>query len=465
MINSPHSFAYKALLELQSNAVGAVLIADDPMYDAVRMAWNLAVDQHPAVIVVATGVDDVISAVNFAKEAHLSIAVQSTGHGVILPANDCLLIITSKMNKVEIDVQEQTAYVTAGTQWSKVLELAQMDGLAPLLGSAPHVGVIGYTLGGGMGWLARQYGLALDSVIEFDLVTPDGQFVVASESENSDLFWGLRGGGGNFGVVTAIKIKLYPVTTVYGGNLYYPVSQAKEVYQRYREWIKTAPTELTSAVTLMNYPPIPALPPILSGQSYVQIRGCFCGTVEDGESLMAYWRDWQTPVIDDFKVMPFSQVGKISNDPVDPIPGLSSGAWLADLSDEAIDLIIEAVVPNGKPPVLVFLEVRHAGGAIEFAKSGSTAYSHRHESLSMQMIAVTPDQDIRRMAEAYISAFKARLAPHLTGNVYMNFLEGEEARQSARKAFNQLSHEKLQALKAKIDPENRFNHSINIAKS
>jgi len=462
MNNKLHVVGYDDLLDLQSNVVGAVLSKDDPMYDAVRLAWNLAVDQHPMVIVVATQVSDILFAVRFANDIGLSVAVQSTGHGVILPANDCLLIITSKMNTVTIDADSQTAWVGCGAQWSKVLEFAQMDGLAPLLGSAPHVGVVGYTLGGGMGWLARHYGLAIDSVLAFEVVTPDGQLIYVSNVENEDIFWGLRGGGGNFGIVTAMNIQLYPVTTVYGGNLYYPIADAKAVIARYREWIKTAPTELTSAFTLMNYPPIPEMPDFLRGQSYIQVRGCYCGDVEDGMALLAFWREWRTPVVDDFKEMSFSEVGKISNDPVDPLPGLSSGAWLADLSDETIDIITNAVVPQDAPPVLTFLEVRHAGGNIIGNQVDTTAYSHRHETLSMQMIAVTPDSDSRRHAESYIADVKHELGHHLTGNVYMNFLEGEEARQSARKAFNTLSYEKLQSLKAKIDPNNQFRHSFDI---
>ena len=202
-----------------------VIVPGDEHYDAARQGWNLAVDQYPAMIVEARTAEDVAEALRFAQSQGLDVAVTATGHGVIRKADHSLLIDTSKMAAVEVDAAARTAWVGAGTKWGAVLEAAQAAGLAPLLGSSPDVGAIGYTLGGGMGWLVRKYGLSADSVNYFEVVTVNGERVRASATENADLFWGLRGGGGNFGVVTGMEIRLYPVTTVYGGNLFYPVSQ------------------------------------------------------------------------------------------------------------------------------------------------------------------------------------------------------------------------------------------------
>ena len=325
-------------------------------------------------------------------------------------------------------------------------------GLAPLLGSSPDVGAVGYTLGGGMGWLARKYGLSTDSVNYFELVTADGRRVRASAQENPDLFWGLRGGGGNFGVVTGMEIRLYPVRMVYGGNLFYPISLAKEVYAHYRSWIAGAPDELTSSVVLMNFHPVPAVPEFLRGQSFVLVRGVYSGPVEKGQELLQYWRSWQPPLVDTFKVMPFSEVAAISNDPLDPMPSLSSGAWLKDLDDETVETLIRFVVPQGQPPMLVFAEVRHAGGAISKVDPQSAAYGNRDALYSLQVVAAAPTPEIHTAVKNYVAQMKNALGIHLHGGVYLNFVEGAEAEKSAKKGYSAEALERLQRLKEKYDP-------------
>lgn len=448
--------------ELQAHIQGNVLTPEDPQYNEARKAWNLTVDQHPAVIVVARSVHDVVEAVQFARSAGLDIAVQSTGHGVVRPADNSLLIITSQLTRIRVDAKTQTAWVEAGAKWGMVLEKTQAVGLAPLLGSSPDVGVVGYTLGGGMGWLARKYGLATDSVRYFEVVTAEGELIHASQDQNPDLFWGLRGGGGNFGVITGMEIQLYPVTTVYGGNLFYPANQAKAVISRYREWIQSAPDELTSSFVIMNFPPIPAIPEPLRGQSFVMIRGCYAGPVEQGEALLKFWRDWQAPVIDDFKAMPFSAVATISNDPVNPSAGKTTGLWLRDLSDETIDTLIQyGVSVNGSSP-LVVTEVRHAGGAISEVSPEDSAYGNRDAKHIMELIAITPTPEAQQATGQYMDQVKHALGKHLTGGVYLNFMGGEDALMRTRDGYTVESYRRLQMLKAKYDPENRFSHSFNL---
>ena len=207
--------AAEKLEKLQSQIEGPVLLPWSTGYDEARKAWNLSVEQHPEIIIVAKSAADIVAAVRFAREAELGIAIQATGHGVGVAADEnSMLIITAEMTKVYVDMEFQTAWVEAGTKWGKVLELAQEVGLAPLLGSSPDVGAVGYTLGGGFGWLGRKYGLSADNVLYFEVVTAEGKLVKASADENSDLFWGLRGGGGGFGVVTGMEIQLYPVTSI-----------------------------------------------------------------------------------------------------------------------------------------------------------------------------------------------------------------------------------------------------------
>jgi hypothetical protein len=446
----------------RENITGQVLLPGSGEYDRYRMAWNLTVDQHPAVIVVAENAADIQHAVQFANSQNLAISVQSTGHGVARPADGSLLIITSHLQELKIDPEAQTAWLGAGLKWGTVLPKAQELGLAPLLGSSPDVGVVGYTLGGGMGWLARKYGLAADSALAFDLVTPDGALRRASATEHPDLFWGLRGGGGNFGVITAMEIKLYPVSTVYGGNLFYPPSLAREVARRYRAWIAEAPEELTSSYVLMNMPDIPDLPDFLRGKSFVIVRGCYTGPVEQGEALLQPWRDWQAPLMDDFKAMPFTQVATISNDPEGPVPGLSSGAWLNTLSDDAVELLIRYGQPESGRSLFTVTEVRHAGGAIKQGSEQDSACGNRHAEHILQVIGMTPTTEAQHAFHDYVARFKQDLTPHLTGGVYLNFLDGDEARARTQDGYSPEAYQRLRSVKGKYDPENRFSHSFDI---
>lgn len=449
-------------IELPAQLQGKVLTSEDAAYQEERLAWNRCVDQYPTFIVLAQSAADVAAAVVFARENQLDVAVQSTGHGNIRPADNCLLIRTSGMNGVAIDAKAQTAWVEAGVTWGTVLARAQAVGLAPLLGSAPHVGAIGYTLGGGMGWLARKYGLSADNVKRFELVTAVGELIQVSATEYPDLFWGLRGGGGTLGIVTGMEIQLYPVTTVYGGNLYYPAPMAKAVFAHYRRWLESAPDELTSSVALMNFPPIPEMPDFLRGQSFVIVRGCYCGSIADGERLLAHWREWQAPLLDDFKAMPFSEVATISNDPVDPMPGLSSGAWLHNLTDEAVETLIRYIFVKDGPPPFILAEVRHAGGAMSRVQAQANAYGNRQAQHLLQVVGVTPTPEAHSALRQTIARMKRELQGALTGGVYMNFLEGVESQQRVRDGLTDQGYERMASLKAAYDPDNRFSYAFQI---
>ncbi|MDX1435661.1 MAG: FAD-binding oxidoreductase [Anaerolineales bacterium] len=442
---------------LQKRISGQVIEPGDPSYDQARSAWNLSVDQKPALIVIPENVADLIVAVEHATDAGIGVAVQATGHGVSQPADGRMLILTRAMKEVRINPVDRTAWIEAGARWGEVLEKSQRFGLAPLLGSSPDVGAIGYTLGGGMGWLARKFGLAVDSVRRFELVAATGDFIQASPSENPDLFWGLRGGGGGLGIVTRMEVDLYPVSRVYGGNLFYPASIAGQVYRRYREWIETVPDELTSSIVLMNYPPTPELPEPLRGQSFIIVRGCFCGPIlNDGVKLLQYWRDWQAPLMDEFKPMPFSDVAAISNDPPDPVPGRSTSAWLSGFHDEAIEALIDYGFPGPGGPPLAVTEVRHAGGAIARVDPETTAYSLRQARHLLQLIGITPTPDLSDQLVQYTTALLEALEPHLDRGVYMNFLEGEESRRRVREGFSTEAYNRLAELKARYDPDRRL---------
>lgn len=449
---------------LQANIQGQVITPDDPRYEEARLAWNRTVQQRPALIVTAASAADVAEAVKFARAEGLGVAVQSTGHGVTLPADGALLILTSGLKELRVDEITQTAWLGAGLKWGEVLAETQRHGLAPLLGSSPGVGVVGYTLGGGYGWLGRKYGMAVDSVLAFELVSASGDLVRASATENADLYWGLRGGGGSFGVVTGMEIRLYPVDTVYGGNLLYPAADAREVMRRYRDWIKTNPDELTTSIVVMNFPPIPQIPEPLRGQTFVMVRGCYCGPVEEGEKMItSYWRNWKAPVMDMFGPMPFAEVAKISSDPVNPAPSHSTGAWVRALSDEAIDTLLQYALPQGGPPALTLVEVRHVGGAVTRVAERTNAFSRRDAELLLFAVGMAPTPEAHARTVGHAEQMKQALGPALTGGLYMNFVHGQEARARTKDGYTAEAYARLQEIKAAVDPEDTFRYSYDFA--
>ncbi len=448
--------------DLTSRITGTVIFPDDAGYDRARAAWNLAVDQHPALIVEAADAADAAAAVGFATDHGLGVAIQATGHGVARPADGALLLLTGAMDEVQVDAAAHTARIEAGARWEVVLEKAAPEGLAPLLGSSPDVGAVGYTLGGGLGWLARRHGLAVDRVRSFEVVTAGGRQVRASTARNEDLFWGLRGGGaGSLGVITAMEVGLVPVETVYGGNLFYPAELAPEVASRYAEWIETAPDDLTSALVLMNVPPLKMIPEPLRGRSFAIVRGCHRESAADAEDTLRFWRDWKAPEFDMFGPMPFSAVAMISNDPVDPMAAGGSTEWLRTLNEEVIGILIDQAFPAAVPAPVTLTEVRHVGGAV--SRGGSeAAYGNRDATLLLGAVSAIPTPEAREALHAHFARLHESLRPYATGGAYLNFLEGEERVSRTKAGFTAEGYGRLQGLKRQYDPENLFRYGVDL---
>jgi hypothetical protein len=372
-----------------------------------------------------------------------------------------MLIVTERMNRVDVDPEARTARIQAGAKWGAVLEKAQIHGLSPLLGSSPTVSAVGYTLGGGLGWLARRYGLASDRVIAFDVVTANGELIHLSDDENPDLFWALRGGGGGFAIVIEMEIKLVPVAEVFGGTLMYPPTMAKQVFQRYREWIKTLPEEMTTSIKISNFPPVEFVPEFLRGKSFIMVHGCYCGPVEAGKNLIQEWLDWNPPMDNSFRVMPFMEVASISQDPQDPMPAYHNGAWLRELTDEAIDILIKYGLNNDGSTPLTITEVRHIDGAMSKADPTRSAFGYRGAPFVIDIIAATPSSDIYHLVEGFTTEFKNTLQPHLDQGVYMNFLHAKEVLTRTREAFPTKSYSRLVELKSQYDPKNLLRSGFN----
>lgn len=461
-ISTPFSFA-AAVAELRDLITGAVVVpADGAAYDAARAAWTVTVDQRPAVIVVPESASEVAEAVRFARAAGLRVAVQATGHGVARPADDAVLILTKQMTGVTIDPVARTASVQAGAKWGAVLAPAQEHGLAPLLGSTTGVGAIGYTLGGGLGWLGRRYGLASDSVRSFDLVTPDGIEVHCDRFEQPEVFWALKGGGGgSLGVVTSMEIDLYPVDTVYAGNLLYPVEMAAEVMTRWRDWVGGVGDELTSSVLVMNFPPFEEVPEPIRGKSFVIVRGCWSGDLDAGKALIDEWRAWREPALDMFGPMPFTMADTISNDPVDPMPAKVTSELFDRLPDEAIRSIVHAAAPApGQPPILAFAEIRHAGGAVRSRAAAAANDRGRSAEFIFETVAVVMGEHAHLAIEAQFRQLRRELAPFTTGGAYLNFLEGTEKQERTPDAFSQGHFNRVCVVKSALDADDRFAHGM-----
>jgi FAD/FMN-containing dehydrogenase len=446
--------------QLQAQLSGSLLLPSSAGYEEIRRGWNRAIDHRPALILIPHTAQDIVLGLRYAREVGLGVAVQLTGHGIQQPADGGLLIVTREMTEVQIDAEARTARIGSGVVWQHVLDQATPHGLAALLGTSSHVGVIGYTLGGGLSWLGRRYGFAADRVRWIELVTADGQLLRASPTENRELFWGLRGGGGNFGVVTAMEFELFPVATLYGGTLTYPGALAGEALRFFRDWTKDLPDEITSSITILRYPALPQLPEELRGQVFVNVQAACVGDTAVGLALIQPWLDWRTPLENSMREMPFAEIGTISNDPIDPRAAHVSSEMFDVLGDTAIDTIVSYTSSNASP--LFFSELRHLGGAIARGDPSSSAVGNRDAQFYLRIGAPTPTPQVRAAVEAYIAHYKRELQPDLRGSVYLNFMIGSEARQRAQDAYPPSSYQRLRELKAKYDPENMFRYSYQL---
>ncbi|MBA2616775.1 MAG: FAD-binding oxidoreductase [Rubrobacter sp.] len=455
------------LESLRAGLRGTAYAAGEDGYDEASRAWNLNAHQEPALVVMAEGAADVMAAVRFARDLGVGVGVMATGHGVGIPCDGGVLVNISRMRGVRVDPVARTARVEAGALWTDVIPETQAHGLAGLVGSTSHVGVVGYTMGGGFGWLGRRYGLNGAGVTEADVVTADGELLRVGADEHPDLFWGLGGGGGNFGIVTSLEFRVYPLTAVYGGNVFYPVEKAGEVLDLYARWSADLPDEMTTAVTFLNVPPLPDIPEPLRGGSFVVVRGCYSGeNPEDGEEMFRPAREGLgEPVMDTFGVMPVAAMDAISMDPVDPMGAVQHSEMLRDLSPEAIDALIEVAGPASGSP-LIMLEIRQLGGALAGTPDDLSPMGGGKAKYIMNGVGATFTPQMAEGVKAHLARVTEATREHLTGETYVNFMELDAAGEDrVRAAYPPEDWERLVALKDRNDPENLFRFNRNIAPS
>lgn len=456
------TFGAEELDQLRKAVTGPVLAPVDEGYDAERRGFELSIDHRPDVVVGATSASDVIAAVRFAADHDLPVAVQATGHGAFRSATEGVLVSTRRMTGVRIDPEARTARIGAGVRWSEVVEAAGSHGLAPLSGSAPDVGAIGYLLGGGLGLLSRRYGNASDHILGLDLVTADGELRHVSAQEHADLFWGVRGSRGNLGVVTSAEIELFEIADLYGGGLYFDGSDLHDVLTAYLTWTRGLPDEVTSSILLVNLPDLPFLPEPLRGRFVVHVRLAYLGTAEDGDRLFQPLREVAQPLMDTVAVLPYTQGGTIHGDPTEPMAGVASTAMLTDLDAEAIDIFIGLAGPEAQAPYVA--ELRHLGGALARPAESPSAVGYYPDAAFNLFLAsmVQPGTDPAELAAVQGKVMEA-LRPWLVDSFAPNFLSGLYASPDRiRAAYSADDYERLRSLKAQYDPRNMFRYNLNI---
>ncbi len=446
---------------------GRLIIADDPDYDTARAVWNGAVDRRPRLIARCSGAADAAMAVRFARDHDLAIAVRGGGHNVAGTAtcDDGIVIDLSSMRAVWVDPVGRTALVQGGALWGDVDHETQAHGLATTGGIVGHTGVAGLTLGAGIGFLMRKHGLTIDNLLAAEVVTAEGSIVRAAADEHADLFWALRGGGGNFGVVTAFQFALHPIgPTVMAGPVFWAADDTTDVLRFYRDFIAEAPDELGTVVRLGTVPPLPVIPEDLHWRPALAVVCCYAGAVEEGERLVRDLRRFGTPLVDLLSPTPYAAFQGALDDTV--LHGWHyywKSTNLAGLSDDTIAVVADHAYAAGSPRS--YSAMFHMGGAVARVPHDSTAYSARDVAHNIIIDAVWLPYESGEHAAvetAWARRFLQAMHPHRADSVYVNFLDSDDDTSRVREAYGEHTYRRLAEVKAKYDPDNAFHHNKNI---
>jgi FAD/FMN-containing dehydrogenase len=437
---------------------GECITPGDDRYDTARLVVNRAIDRRPSLIVVAAGDDDVATTIALARETGLELAVRSGGHSV--PGHSTtdggILLDLSGLNEVEIDAERRIGTAGVGATAGAYTHAAFAHGFATPFGDTASVGLGGITLGGGIGWLARKRGLTIDHLLSVDLVTADGARITASETEHPDLFWALRGGGGNFGVAARFRYRLEPIGTVFGGAAALPLT--REVLRGLVDLAVNAPDELTMILNVMAMPPLPMIPPELHSVPVAMPLVVWDGDPEAGRWVGERIRAIADPLLDVLGPMPYPAIYELTSEDDVPVPWVMRSAFVDELSDAVLDAVV-AVMPGAPPMSLT--QIRVLGGAICRVPAGATAYAQRDRVIFVGAASVFEDPAERARWEAWTEAYLASLAPG-PRNTYVNFLD-EEGPEAVRNAYPGETWDRLRAVKRRYDPDNLFRLNQNIA--
>lgn len=455
----------RAFRALEDGFSGELIRPDDPTYSQARTVWNGMIDRYPALIARCATRDDVTACIRLARDTTMPLAVRGGGHSAagFGVCDSGVVLDLSLMRKVEVDVGAQRAYVGGGATWADVDGATQAHGLAVTGGLVTHTGVGGLTLGGGFGHLMRRCGLSCDNLVAADLVTADGACVTADSESEPDLMWGLRGGGGNFGVVTRFEFALHPVgPTVLAGALVYPLTSGRSTLRAYRDWADGLPDEMTTVVALRCAPPVPFLPQEIHGTPVVMVAVCWTGSLDEGERLLAPLRQTTRPLAD--RVEPKSYLHHQSIFDASAPHGRMNykrNGNLAELSDDVIDLLVDRAAATSPHSLTLLFQL---GGAIARVDEQATAYSDRGARFNIDINAQWTDPTDPRAREhmQWVRDLHAALQPSLTGRSYVNFLNGDEDGDRVKSAYGSAKYERLAQLKDRYDPGNLFRLNQNI---
>jgi hypothetical protein len=445
------------MLDVDLQAPGCIVEPGDETWDEARLAWNLAVDQQPAAVAVPASADEVAEVVRWAAASGLRVAAQGTGHGASALGDlaDTVLVKLHRLRGVTVEPELRSVRAEAGVIWIEVVEAAAEHGLGALAGSSPDVGVVGYMVGGGLSFLARKHGLMANHVTAVELVTADGRLRRVDSANDPDLFWAVRGGGGSFGVVTAIEMNLVPLESVYAGHLWFPVERAAEVLRAWRDWTETVPEEVTSVGRILQFPPIPEIPEPVRGNSYAVVQAIYCGDdVTEMDRLLAPLRALG-PALDTFRVMPMPELAGLHMDPDHPVPGHGDGGMLDLLTDETIDTVVADVV--GKP--ILGAEIRQLGGAVARPGREPGATSSFAAPYALFAVGIAPTPEARAAVAEVVSRLMEDLEPWQSAHTYLNFAE---SRRDPRTLWPEASYARLGRIKRAVDPGDviRGNHPL-----
>jgi FAD/FMN-containing dehydrogenase len=445
--------------QLRETCGGAVHLPGDPGYDAARQPWNVAVDQRPAAVAYPADAAEVAEVVRAAAAAGLRVAPQGTGHnaGPLGALDDVVLLRTSGLTGVTVDPVARRARVGSGVLWLDVVEAAAPHGLAALHGSSPDVGVAGYSLGGGIGWFARQHGLQTNSLTAIEVVTADGAVRRAAADSEPELFWALRGGGGNFGVVTALEFALYPIESAYAGALIWDWQHAERVLNAWAQWAHEAPDHVTTAFRILQVPPIEAMPELLRGRQIAMIDGAVLGDDESAAAVIAPLRAL-APEIDMFERMPAPALVRLHGDPEGPTPGIGAATVLGSLPPAAAAAFVAAAGP-GSGSSMIVAELRQLGGALARPAPGAGCLPQLDGAFALSGIAIPMDAESAARGYADTHALAAAMAPWANGRSYLNFTE---ERVDTSSGYERSAYQRLQALRGQLDPTGLFvaNHRV-----
>ncbi len=458
----------KTVIELfRATLRGDLLLRTDASYHEARKLWNGMIDKHPGMIVRCAGVSDVINSVNFARKHNLLVAVRGGGHNIAGKAScdDGMVIDLSRMKGIRVDPANRTARAEPGVLWREFDQETQAFGLATPGGVISSTGIAGFTLGGGLGWLTRRYGLTCDNLLSADVVNAEGRFVTASPRENSDLYWGLRGGGGNFGIVTSFEYRVHPVTTLVGGIVIYPFEKTREILRFYRDHAHKFPDELMAFVTFATAPPEHFVPKEFHGKTIVAFGACYDGPVNKGEKIIRPLREnFGRPIADLIGPVAYCDLQKLFDADFSPIgfQNYWKSDYLRDIDDTGIDTIVDFVSKKTSP--MTGLDVIYLGGAFGRVGEEETAFSHRKSPYFFDIEARWSDHSENEKHIRWAREFWEAMRPHATGGVYVNFLM-EEGDERVRAAYGPGKYERLVELKNKYDPTNFFRLNQNIKPS